>query len=125
MFGYEESPHEVVGTVNATWMGKPTLVQLCRGTAPPQYLTLFATAVGMRREQLEEAIAGYTSKRYLGFGHNGERVILCYDKKNYPLLDEDWARLTRGEITRLEDLRFDERIQGDTGYYRDGNVCMY
>lgn len=124
MFGYTESPYEVLGTYSHQHESRLEVGELRKVQHSASDFERMAThrkLFNIEHAELDTYIAITARDRA---GREVLDVILRYDDEK--TLREDWARVVSEPEVALSALKPFERIEGHgTGFRRDGAVVMY
>lgn len=140
MFGYTEHDHTVISTQTIVRNGKEAQLDVRRPT-PNNYWTKLLedpTLSARKREEWQREVEGYNRMPdYLVLVRDENPTYLLYKSsmlagtnsatKEVAMahLQEDLAKLVAEPNLDLKTLQWDELVQNDTGYGRNGSICMY
>lgn len=142
MFGYTEHDHTVISTQTIVRGGKEAQLDVRRPKPENSdyWTNLLAdpTLSARKREEWQRQVEGYNRMPdYLVLVRDGNPTYLLYEstmlggkgrvskEEAMVHLQEDLERLVAEPNLDLKTLQWSELVQNDTGYGRDGSICMY
>lgn len=129
MFGFQEACYTVTAQIDVEYQGRPAILQRRKQVADASLVERASNPMyrPLDREQAREHIAEVEARReYLALlPADASPVWMFYRDPKDGDLGMDWARLTANPVVKCDELGWSELVHGDTGYGKDGSICMY